>query len=61
MKKIAGMIIKILIAIALKKIAELVASGATKSQTEKSKNQVSQLLSLVGVSQQTLRLIKGLA
>jgi hypothetical protein len=61
MKKIAGMIIKILIVIALKKIAELVAAGAAKKQVEKGKNQLSQLLSLVGVSQETLRIIKGLA
>ena len=37
MKRIAGMIIKILIAIALKSIAELVAASAAKRQVEKSK------------------------
>ncbi len=59
-KKIAGIIIKILIAIALKKIAELVAASAAKKQTEKGKAQLSQLLSLVGIPQDALRLITGL-
>lgn len=59
-KKIAEMIIKMLIAIALKKIAELVAAAAAKKQIEKGKNQLSQLLSLVGIPQETLRLITGL-
>ena len=60
MKKIAGMIIKILTAIALKQIAELVAAGAAKKQVERGKNQLSQLLSLLGLPQETLRIIKGL-
>lgn len=59
-KNIAGMIIKILIAIALKEIASLVAAAATKKETERGKNQLSQLLSLVGIPQETLRLITGL-
>lgn len=60
MKKISAMIIKILTAIAVKKIAEIVAAAAVKNQTEKAKNQLAQLLSLVGIPQDTLRLIKGL-
>jgi cbb3-type cytochrome oxidase cytochrome c subunit len=60
MKRISAMIIKILVAIAIKKIAEIVAASAVKNETEKAKNQLSQLLSLVGIPQDTLRLIKGL-
>lgn len=60
MKKIARMIIKILTAIALKQIAELVAAGAAKKQIERGKNQLSQLLSLLGLPQETIRIIKGL-
>ena len=60
MKKVAGMIIKILVVIALKKIAELVAAAAAKKQIEKANNQLVQLLSLIGISQATLRIIKGL-
>ena len=60
MKKISSLVIKILIAIALKKIAELVAAAVAKKQIEKGKNQLSQLLSLVGIPQETLRIIKGL-
>jgi len=60
MKKVSSMIIGILITIALKKIAELVACSVAKKQVEKSKSQLSQLLSLVGTPQETLRIIKGL-
>ena len=60
MKKIAAMIIKILVAIAIKKIAEMVAASNVKLEIEKAKNKLSQLLSLVGIPQDTLRLIKGL-
>ncbi len=60
MKKISAMIIKLLITIALKKIAEIVAAGAAKQQIEKAKANLSQLLSLVGIPQDTLRLIQGL-
>jgi hypothetical protein len=59
-KSISAMIIKILVAIALKKIAELVAEAAIKKQIEKGKNQLAQLLSLVGIPQETLRIITGL-
>ena len=38
----------------------MVATAAAKQQIEKSKSQLSQLLSLVGVPQETIRLIKGL-
>jgi hypothetical protein len=59
-KKISEMILNELIAIALKEIAILVSSAAVKKQNEKGKNQLSQLLSLVGVSQDIIRKIKGL-
>lgn len=61
MKRISEMIIKILIAIALKNIAELVAATSAKRQIEKNKSSLAQLLSLIGVSQEALRLIKGLS
>jgi hypothetical protein len=60
MKKISGMIITILLGIALKKISELVACNVAKKQVEKGKTQLSQLLSLVGIPQESLRIIKGL-
>ena len=60
MKKISGTIIKILTTIALKQIAELVAATSAKRQIEKGKTKLAQLLSLVGLPQETLRLIRGL-
>lgn len=59
-KKISGMITKILVSLALKKIGEIAAETAAKRQIEKGKNQLSQILSLVGIPQETLRIIKGL-
>lgn len=60
MKRIAGMVIRILLAIAMQKIAKLVADAQMKKQTEKNKNKVAQLLSLTGVPQEAIRAIKGL-
>jgi hypothetical protein len=60
MKRIAGMIIKILLAIALQKIAKLVGDAMIEKNIEKNKNKKTQLLSLVGVPQEALRAIKGL-
>ena len=60
MKQISEVIIKILTSIALKKIAELVASAAFKVEVEKAKNKLSQLLSLIGIPQDVIRIIKGL-
>ncbi len=59
-KSISAMIIKILVSIALKKIGELVADSAIQKQKEKGKNRLAQILSLVGIPQDTLRIIKGL-
>ena len=47
-------------AIALKRIAELVGQAQLKKQIDKAKNKVVQLLSLVGVPQEAIRIIKGL-
>ncbi len=60
MKKISTMIVTFLVTVALKQIATLVATNTAKKQTEKSKNQLAQLLSLVGVPQDGLRMIRGL-
>jgi hypothetical protein len=59
-KKITTMIVKLLIAIALKRITELVGQAQIKKQVDKAKNKVVQLLSLVGVPQEAIRIIKGL-
>ena len=58
-KKIGGLIIQVLLKIALKKIAELVAEGALKQQIDKAQSNLTQILSLVGISQDMLRKIKG--
>ncbi len=54
------MILKVLLALALKQISTLVAQAETKKLIEKSKSNLSQLLSLIGVPQDTLRIIQGL-
>jgi hypothetical protein len=59
-KRITTMIIKMLLKIALKRIAELVVAAQIEKQTDKAKNKTTQLLSLVGVSQEAIRTIKGL-
>jgi hypothetical protein len=60
MKKISGIIIKILTAIALKRITELVTVTEAKKEIDKNKAKLTQILSLVGVPQDALRMIKGL-
>ena len=59
-KRIAGLIIRILLSIALQKITKLVAEAMVEKNVEKNKNKKAQLLSLVGVPQEALRMIKGL-
>jgi hypothetical protein len=59
-KKITTMIIKMLLVIALKRIAELVGQAQAKKQIDKAKNKIAQLLSLVGIPQEVIRVIKGL-
>lgn len=60
MKRIAGMVIRILLAIAMQRIVKLVADAQIKKQKEKNKNKVAQLLSLTGAPQEAIRAIKGL-
>lgn len=59
-KRINELIVKTLLNIALKKITELVSAGVAKQQIDKAQSNLTQLLSLVGVPQDTLRQIKGL-
>ena len=59
-KKITTMIIQMLLVIALKRIAELVGQAQAKKQIDKAKNKIAQLLTLVGVPQEVIRIIKGL-
>jgi len=60
MKKITTMIVKILLSIVMKEVAKLVAESQIKKNIEKNKNKLTQILSLVGVSQEVIRTIKGL-
>ena len=59
-KRIAGMIIRILLAIAMRKITKLVADAALVKQKEKINNKKAQLLSLIGIPKEALRKINGL-
>lgn len=59
-KELTTIIVKYLLAIALKRITELVAEAQIKKQIDKQKNKVIQLLSLVAIPQSVLRIIKGL-
>ena len=56
----SGIIIKILLKKAIKKITKLIAESRYKKEIDKNKANVSQLLSLVGVPQDVLRQINGL-
>ena len=60
-KRITGIIVKELMKIAMKKISELVTEKQKKKLQDKAKAKVAQLLSLIGVPQDTIRKIKGLA
>jgi hypothetical protein len=60
-KRVGSLIIKSLLNLALKRIATLVADAALVQETDKAKAKASQLLSLLGVPQDTLRTIAGLA
>jgi hypothetical protein len=59
-KKITTMIIKMLLVIALKKIAELVGKVQVNRQIEKGKDKLAQMLTLIGIPQEAIRIIKGL-
>ena len=53
-------IISILLNTVLKEISSMVAATAVEIATEKAKNELAQILSLVGIPQEVIRLIKGL-
>lgn len=59
-KKVSSLIIKALMNLVMKRITELVAQSAAKKLKEKVDLNKTQLLSLVGVPQDTLRQIRGL-
>jgi hypothetical protein len=59
-KKITMIIIQFLLTIVLKRISELASEAQVKKQIDKSKNKIAQLLSLIGVPQEAIRIIKGL-
>jgi hypothetical protein len=59
-KSIRNSIISVLLNSVLKEISSLVAETAIEIATEKAKNQLSQILSLVGIPQPVIRLIKGI-
>jgi hypothetical protein len=59
-KEITQEIVKLLMSYAMKEITRLAGDAAIVKQTEKIQNRKQQLLSLVGVSQEALRKIKGL-
>ena len=59
-KRVSGIIIKILLRKAIKRITKLIAESRYKKEIDKNKANVSQLLSLVGVPQDVLRQINGL-
>lgn len=58
-KRISGIIIKILLEKVLKEITRLIAESQIKKQIDKNKSNLTQLLSLVGVQPDVLRQIKG--
>ena len=60
-KRVGTLITKALLNLALKRIAQLVADAALVQETDKVKGSLAQLLSLIGIPQDTLRIISGLA
>jgi len=60
-KRVGTLITKALLTLALKRISQLVADAALVQETDKVKGNLAQLLSLIGVPQDTLRIISGLA
>lgn len=61
MQAVRNSIIQTLTKTALKEISTLVGATAIKLQTERSKLSLARLLSLVGIPQETIRIIQGLA
>jgi len=60
-KRITELIIKTLLNIVLKNITQLVTETIVKQQIDKNQSNLTQLLSLIGVPQDVIRKIKGLA
>lgn len=60
-KKVVEELVKILMIVALKEIANLVAGVVAKREAEKATNQLVQTLSLIGISGEAIRLIQGLS
>ena len=60
-KRITGLILQQLLKVAMKKISELVAQKEIKKLQDMAKAKTAQLLSLIGVSQEVIRQIKGLS
>jgi len=56
-KKVAGIIIKFLIVMAIKEITQLVAASEAKKQIEKAKSRVKQITSLTGMNMDVLKYI----
>lgn len=56
-KKVAGIIIKFLIVLAIKEITQLVAASEAKKQTEKAKQKLKQITSLTGMNIDVLKYI----
>jgi hypothetical protein len=59
-KRVSGIIIKILLQKVIKRITKLIAESRYKKEIDKNKANISQLLSLVGVPQDVIRQINGL-
>ena len=59
-KEIGGIILKILLSVALKEIKRLMGDTILKQELDKNEANLSQLLSLIGIPQDTLRQINGL-
>jgi hypothetical protein len=57
-KKVTEMMIKVLLNIALKKVAQLVADSEITKEKEKAKNKLNQILSLVGVDVNIAKMLK---
>ncbi len=60
-KTVTDIVTEKLLGIAMKEITKLANSVVAKKAVEKSKNKLAQLLSLTGVPQDAIRMIKGLS
>ena len=60
-KTVTDIVIEKLMSIVMKRVTKLATEVAAKKATERNKDKLSQLLSLTGVPQEALRIIKGLS